>query len=82
MPLKTASQRLLTEIDSFLKDSGMSASYLGRVAVNDGKLVARLRSGGRVLEDKADAVRAFMREERERIAAGQKRVLKPRKKKD
>src|SRR5471030_2566104 len=38
----------------------MAETTFGRRAVNDGKLISRLRFGGRVTTDTLDRVRAFM----------------------
>lgn len=63
--LMTATQTLLEEIDTFLASSKMAESTFGRKAVNDGKLVARLRAGKSITLDSADAVRGFMLNESE-----------------
>ena len=52
--------KLLDDIEAFLADAGMSASYFGRLAVNDGKLVARLRAGADVTTVTEAAIREFM----------------------
>ena len=54
----TERERLLQEIDGFLATAGMAESTFGRKAVNDGKLVARLRAGSTVTLDTASKVRA------------------------
>jgi phosphopantothenoylcysteine decarboxylase/phosphopantothenate--cysteine ligase len=51
---------LLADIEMFLARSGMSATKLGLVAVNDGHLVANLRKGASVTLKTADRVRAFL----------------------
>ena len=51
---------LLAEIETFLARSGMSATKLGVVAVNDGHLVANLRRGASVTLKTADRVRAWI----------------------
>src|SRR5205807_1157729 len=43
----------------------MAESTFGRLAVNDGKLVSRLRFGGRVRGKTVDRVRAFMTRQKE-----------------
>lgn len=40
-------KRLLSKIDACLKQTGMSKTYFGKRAVNDGKLYSRLENGGR-----------------------------------
>ena len=51
---------ILSEIDAFLFESGMSASGFGRAVVNDPHLVRRMRLGRRVLPDTAQRVRQFI----------------------
>jgi SAM-dependent methyltransferase len=53
-------ETLLREISGFCRQSGMAESTFGRLAVNDGKLVSRLRFGGRVTTGTVDRVRAFI----------------------
>lgn len=59
--MMTDTQILLQEIDAFIQSCGLAESTFGRKAVNDGKLVARLRNGRRVWPETAERVRAFMR---------------------
>jgi hypothetical protein len=54
------SQALLHDIAEFCRGARMAESTFGRLAVNDGKLVNRLRLGGRVTTDTVDRVRAFI----------------------
>jgi hypothetical protein len=58
------SETLLRDIAEFCRRARMAESTFGRLAVNDGKLVSRLRLGGRVTTDTVDRVRAFMSGER------------------
>lgn len=51
---------LLDEIAALCHAQGIAESTFGRLAVNDGKLVGRLRNGSRIGEDTARRVRAFM----------------------
>ena len=53
-------QKLLSEIDGCLRSAGMADSTFGRKAVNDGKLLERLRSGGSVTLEKAAQIRRFI----------------------
>lgn len=55
---------LLRDIDGFLGEAGMSATTFGRLAVNDGKLVGRLRSGGSVTLNVAAKIGAFIAQRR------------------
>lgn len=53
-------QELLQEISDYCRQTGLAESTFGRRAVNDGKLTARLRNGGRITTDTLDRIRAFM----------------------
>src|SRR5206468_8643683 len=53
-------QQLLQEISDYCRRTGLAESTFGRRAVNDGKLTARLRNGGRITTDTLDRIRAFM----------------------
>jgi len=53
-------QDLLQEISDYCRHTGLAESTFGRRAVNDGKLTARLRNGGRITTDTLDRIRAFM----------------------
>src|SRR5262245_21118326 len=55
---------ILREISDFCRETGLAESTFGRRAVNDGKLTARLRNGGRITTDTLDRIRAFMAENR------------------
>ncbi|HTV46266.1 MAG TPA: hypothetical protein VMF05_13215 [Stellaceae bacterium] len=57
------SQTLLRDIAEYCRRAGMAESTFGRLAVNDGKLVNRLRLGGRVTTETADRVQAFIARE-------------------
>jgi hypothetical protein len=59
------SETLLTEISGFCRRVGMAESTFGRLAVNDGKLVSRLRFGGRVRDKTVERVRAFIDREKQ-----------------
>src|SRR3954466_907124 len=53
-------QELLQEISDYCRHTGLAESTFGRCAVNDGKLAARLRNGGRITTDTLDRIRAFI----------------------
>jgi len=55
-------QQLLQEISDYCRQTGLAESTFGRRAVNDGKLVGRLRIGGRVTMETVERVRTFMSE--------------------
>ena len=58
--METRAQELLREISDFCRASGLAESTFGRAAINDGKLVSRLRNGGRITTDTLERLRAFM----------------------
>lgn len=60
---------ILDEIDAYLRESGMGASYFGKVATGNSELVARLRAGGRVWPETEAKVRDFIRSQRKARAA-------------
>jgi SAM-dependent methyltransferase len=69
---------LLDEITAYCRESGMAETTFGRRAVNDGKLVRRLRYGGGVTLDTAARVRGFIRQNRTgQNRAGQNRAERP-----
>lgn len=51
---------ILSEISEFCRAAGLAESTFGRAAINDGKLVSRLRNGGRITTDTLDRIRSFM----------------------
>src|SRR6201988_4612504 len=53
-------QQLLQEISGYCRHTGLAESTFGRRAVNDGKLTARLRNGGRITTDTLDRIHGFM----------------------
>jgi len=55
-------ESLLLEIESFCRKSGMAESTFGRLAVNDGKLCMRLRSGKDVTLETANKIKSFINE--------------------
>ena len=51
---------LLKDIADYCRRAGLAESTFGKLAVNDGKFVNRLRGGGRTTESTLDRVRDFM----------------------
>lgn len=51
---------ILDEIARYCRDIGMAESTFGRMAVNDGKLVGRIRDGGRISAKTLDRIRAYI----------------------
>lgn len=64
VPIMGATETLLHEIEAFGLEVGVSPSTLARKAINDGKLPARLRAGGKVTLETAERLRSFMRDYR------------------
>src|ERR1700722_284924 len=69
MRAKAGNDGLLSEISAFCRARSMAETTFGRAAINDGKLVSRLRDGGRITTQTLDRVRAFMGDDR-RAGAG------------
>src|SRR5262249_26598264 len=53
-------QELLQQIADYCRHSGLAESTFGRRAVNDGKLTARLRNGGRITTETFERIRGFL----------------------
>ncbi len=51
---------LLTEIEAFLTETGRGSFMFGYLSVQNGRLVERLRKGGRVWPETEAQIRAFM----------------------
>lgn len=56
---------LLSEIDKFLGETGMSDYQFGISSVSNGRLVERLRAGRRVWPDTETRILSFMRVQRQ-----------------
>jgi len=57
-------QKLLQQIAEYCRHTGVAESTFGRRAVNDGKLTARLRNGGRITTETFERIRGFMENNR------------------
>jgi hypothetical protein len=53
-------QSLLREISDYCRGAGLAESTFGRLAVNDGKFVGRLREGASVTAQTAERVRSYI----------------------
>ena len=60
---------LLTEIDKFLKSSGMSAYTFGFKSSKDGRLVERLRAGSDIGTRKAERIKRWIAENSNEVSA-------------
>ena len=68
------SETLMLEIREYCRRFSVAETTFGRLAINDGKLVSRLRYGGRVTPETVDRVRAFIgKPPRERGLAASRR---------
>jgi len=63
-PLTRTSDQILEEIREFCRATQTAESTFGRLAVNDGKLVSRLRDGAKITTGTLDKVRAYLAEYR------------------
>ena len=52
----------LGEIGAYCREAGLAESTFGRLAVNDGKFMSRIRNGGRITMQTLDRVRDFIAE--------------------
>ena len=62
--MPSTTRALLTEIEGFLAEYGVTPTKFGLAAVNDGHLIKNLRSGTSVTLKTVDKVRAFMAQQR------------------
>src|ERR1700760_4610079 len=58
----TTSDQILGEIRDYCRKTRTAESTFGRLVVNDGKLVSRLRDGARITTGTLDKVRAYLAE--------------------
>src|SRR6476660_6209271 len=68
---------LLQEISDYCRKTGLAESTFGRRAVNDGKLAARLRNGGRITTYTLDRIRSFMHDHRAQSPARPSIIERP-----
>jgi hypothetical protein len=59
--IKMNSETLMLEIREYCRLFSVAETTFGRLAINDGKLVSRLKYGGRVTPETADRLRQFMK---------------------
>ena len=62
----TYPETFLADIEAFLKESGMSATFFGKAAVSDPNFVGDVRRGRKVHLDLVDQVDAYIKSVRER----------------
>src|SRR3979490_351266 len=63
-PATTTTEQILGEIRDYCRQTRTAESTFGRIVVNDGKLVSRLRDGARITTGTLDKVRAYLSEHR------------------
>lgn len=56
--------QLLADIEAFLSETGMGASYFGKTAVGNSEVVTRLRNGRRVWPETEAALASFIAAQR------------------
>src|SRR5450432_513894 len=57
-------EQILSEIRDYCRETHTAESTFGRLVVNDGKLVSRLRDGAKITTGTLDKVRAYLTEHR------------------
>lgn len=60
--------KILTDIDAFIAETGLSEHRVGILLANNGRLIPRLRRGGRVWPETEQAIREAMIEVRQKRA--------------
>lgn len=53
-------EKVLADVDEYLSVTGMKETTFGRLAVNDGKCIARLRKGGRAWPETIAKINEFI----------------------
>src|SRR5512140_3172355 len=71
------SDQILGEIRDYCRATQTAESTFGRLVVNDGKLVSRLRDGARITTGTLDKVRAYLSEHRSASPAAPGRPAAP-----
>src|SRR5882724_10138386 len=71
-PAATAEQ-ILGEIRDYCRETRTAESTFGRLVVNDGKLVSRLRDGAKITTGTLDKVRTYLSEHRTASPSAQSR---------
>ena len=71
--------QILGEIREHCRKTRTAESTFGRLVVNDGKLVSRLRDGARITTGTLDKVRAYLSEYRGEPAASSGKLVPPAK---
>src|SRR3981189_1080828 len=72
------SDQILGEIRDYCRATRTAESTFGRLVVNDGKLVSRLRDGARITTGTLDKVRAYLTEHHAATPPAQRKLLAAR----
>src|SRR6187399_1658088 len=64
-------EQVLGEIREYCRETQTAESTFGRLVVNDGKLVSRLRDGAKITTGTLDKVRAYLTEHRTAASSAQ-----------
>src|SRR5882757_5259202 len=68
-------EQILGEIRDYCRETQTAESTFGRLVVNDGKLVSRLRDGARITTGTLDKVRAYLIEHRPASPSAQSKPM-------
>lgn len=68
---------LISEIESYVRETGLSEASLGSFAVKDSRFVARVRNGKGVSLSNIEKLQAYMRERGSRKIWGRKHPMVP-----
>ncbi|WP_314188783.1 hypothetical protein [Paracoccus yeei] len=60
------SRNLLSELEGLMADTGLSAHRVGILCAKNGRIIDRLRAGGRVWPETESEIRSAIRRERSR----------------
>ncbi len=71
-----STDELLAELGSYCRDAQIAETTFGRLAVNDGKLISRLRDGGRITSRTLDRLRAYIADHPAEAAEHEPSVVK------
>src|ERR1700757_4161987 len=66
------SEEILTEIRDFCRATRTAESTFGRLVVNDGKLVSRLRDGAKITPGALERARAYLSDHRPAPTSGKR----------
>ena len=59
--------KLISDIEAFLAQYDMGPTLFGRMSVNDGALLIKLRRGSDITTERADRIYLFMRDHEKKV---------------